>query len=239
MALPLNVGILVYNYQAIDIVGPTDLLNSSSKAWAKSLRPFIPVEDGVIERAPDFKFYHIGLTDEPVRLLTSNLVITPSTTVDECPELDILLIGGSAPVTFQLAEPYANLIRRHVTSGKLTFSTCTGAAVLAASGVLDGKAATINNIEYSWATKKSPCVKWTKERKWIVDGNQWTASGAVAGMDMFAHWIKENYGLGVLTLGALGLDYEPRDQNGLYTVLPKRYNGDGKQICTHYVPVYT
>ncbi|KAJ9611804.1 hypothetical protein, variant [Exophiala oligosperma] len=236
---PLNIGILVYDYQAIDIIGPTDLLNSSSKVLAERLRTFIPVDDEVIEQAPDFIFHHIGLTREPVRLLTSALTIVPSTTVHECPELDFLLIGGPAPVRFQLAEEYADFIRRHVASGKLTFSTCTGAAVLAAAGVLDGKSATINNIEYDWVKKRYPRVNWTKERKWIIDGNIWTAGGAVAGMDMFSHWLKENYGLSVLTNGALGLDYEPRDYDGLFTVLPKRYDDEGEQISTHHVPLYT
>ncbi|KIW15102.1 hypothetical protein PV08_07889 [Exophiala spinifera] len=235
---PISVGILVYDYQAIDAVGPTDLLNSSSKLLANILRKFIPVEEEVLERAPDFTFHHIGLTREPVQLLTSNIFIVPTTTVDECPDIDLLLIPGPAPVEFQLSEKYAAFIRRHVAEGKLTFSTCTGAAVLAAAGVLDGKAATINNVEYAWVAKKYPQVKWTKERKWIVDGNLWTASGAVAGMDMFAHWLKENFGLAVLTLGALGLDYEPRDDSGLFTVLPKRYGDDGEQIATHHVPVY-
>ncbi|KAJ9646750.1 uncharacterized protein PV06_10495 [Exophiala oligosperma] len=235
---PVNVGSLVYNYQAIDVIGPTDLLNSSGAEIASILKQLIPIEDEVLERAPDFKFHHIGLTRDPVKLLTSNYEVIPTTTVDDCPELDILLIGGPDPLSFQLAPKYAEFIRRHVASGKPTFSTCTGAAVLAAAGVLDGKKATINNIEYNWVSKQFPKVKWTKERKWIIDGNLWTASGAVAGMDMFAHWIKENYGLAILTHGALGLDFEPRDSDGLFTVLPKRYGKDGKQIATHHVPVY-
>ncbi|KAK4942067.1 hypothetical protein LTR10_018103 [Elasticomyces elasticus] len=236
---PLQFGSLVYNYQAIDVIGPTDLLNSASKALAKSLQKFIPIEDEVIERAPDFVFHHIGLTLEPVQLLSSAITIVPTTTVEECPELDCLLIGGPAPVGFQLPDKYADFIRRHVAAGKIVFSTCTGAAVLAAAGVLDGKAATINIVEYDWVRKQFPRVKWTKEQKWVIDGNIWTAQGAVAGMDMFAYWLKENYGLKVLTNGALGLDYEPRDSNGLLNVLPKRYDEDGKQIATHHIPQYT
>lgn len=58
-------------------------------------------------------------------------------------------------------------------------------------------------------------------------------------MDMFLHWLKENYGLSVVTNGALGLDYEPRDYDGLFTVLTRRYDDEGEQICTHHVPLYT
>lgn len=235
---PVHIGSLVYDYQAIDVIGPFDLLNSSSKALARELQKYIPIDDEVLERAPDFVFHHIGLTLEPVHLLTSNITIVPSTTVEECPELDLLLIGGPAPDGFKLPEKYADFIRRHVAAKKTVFTTCTGAAALAATGVLDGKRATINIVEYDWTKKAFPRVKWTKEQKWVVDGNLWTGSGAVAGMDMIAQWLKENYGLNILTNGALGLDYEPRDINGFLTVLPKRYDENGKQIATHHVPKY-
>jgi transcriptional regulator GlxA family with amidase domain len=235
---PVHIGSLVYDYQAIDVIGPFDLLNSSSKGLAKLLQDYIPIDDEVLKQAPEFVFHHIGLTLEPVRLLTSEVTIVPSTTVDECPELDLLLLGGPAPDEFKLPAKYADFIRRHAAAGKTIFTTCTGAAVLAATGVLDGRKATINNVEYDWTRKAFPRVKWTKEQKWVVDGNLWTGSGAVAGMDMIAHWLLENYGLKVLTNGALGLEYEPRDINGLYNVLPKRYDENGKQIATHHVPNY-
>jgi transcriptional regulator GlxA family with amidase domain len=67
-----------------------------------------------------------------------------------------------------------------------------------------------------------------------VDGNIWTGSGAVAGMDMIAHWLKENYGLDVLMAGAAGLDFEPRDvQGGLDTVLEQRHDKRGKRLSPH------
>jgi transcriptional regulator GlxA family with amidase domain len=162
----------------------------------------------------------------------------PTTTIDECPELDCLLLGGPNPESFKLHPKYAEFIRRHVAAGKLLFTTCTGAFVAASAGVLDGKNATINHVEYEWVKKRFPQVNWTKEKQWVVDGNLWTGSGAVAGMDMIAHWIKESFGLDVLTAGALGLDFEPRDIDGLLTVLPKRYNADGKQISTHVYKYY-
>jgi transcriptional regulator GlxA family with amidase domain len=69
--------------------------------------------------------------------------------------------------------------------------------------------------------------------KGVVDGNIWTGTGAVAGMDMFAHWIKENFGMKVLIQGSSGLDYEPRNKEGLFDVLPQRYDENGKHLSTH------
>lgn len=230
---PLQFGVLVYDFQAIDVIGPTDLVNSSSKAYLQACSSFMKIDPEVLSRTRDFTFHHIGVTRDPVILASSSITLVPSTTVDECPELDILLLGGPDPVNFELHPKFADLIRNHVAAGKLLFTTCTGAAVAAAAGVLDGKRATINHAVIPFVKQKFPNVNWTDEKKWVVDGNFWTAGGAVAGMDMFAHWLKEKFGLDVLILGSSLLDYEPRDIDGILNVLPKRFDESGKQLPTH------
>lgn len=232
----LHIGCLVFDYQAIDVIGPCDLLNSCSKRYATAMTFYGPVEQEALQNAPDFVFHHIGENLKPVPLLTSGLTLVPTTTVDDCPELDALIVGGPNPTRFTIPPEYKTLIQRHVAAGKLLFTTCTGAAVIAAAGVLDGRNATINNLEYNWVVKQYPAVKWTKAKKWVVDRNIWTGSGAVAGMDMFAHWVKESFGLPVLRQGSLALDYEPRDIDGLFTVLAPRFDSSGKQISTHVFP---
>ncbi|KAI1358323.1 class I glutamine amidotransferase-like protein [Xylaria arbuscula] len=235
---PITFGALVYDYQAMDVMGPTDLINSSGQDLLRALQVYAPIDDSIISRAPKVIFHHIGLTKEPVALLSSHVTIVPTTTIHECPELDCLILGGPNPEPFQLHPEYAEFIRRHVAAGKLLFTTCTGAYVAALAGVLDGKKATVNHIEFEWIKKRFPKVQWSMDKQWVVDGQIWTGSGASAGMDMVAHWIKENYGLDVLTAGALGLDFEPRDIDGLFTVLPKRYDANGKQISTHVYKHY-
>ncbi|KAL3449860.1 class I glutamine amidotransferase-like protein [Aspergillus insuetus] len=233
---PLQIGTLVFDYQAIDIIGPCDVLNSSSKYLLNGISIYTPIDPNVIEKAPELVFHHIGETLDPVKLLTSTITIVPTITADEVPPLDILIVGGDSPEYTHLPPKLQDLIRRHVASGKLLFTTCTGAAVAAATGVLDGKNATVNNLEFEWIVKAYPKVKWTKAKKWIVDGNIWTGSGAVAGMDMVAHWVRENYGLEVLRAACLSLDYEPRDQDGLFTVFPERFDADGNKVSTHVFP---
>ncbi|KAE8447154.1 hypothetical protein EG329_010985 [Mollisiaceae sp. DMI_Dod_QoI] len=236
---PIHFGCLVFDYQAIDVIGPTDLLNSSSKDLMEAISYFGPVDENTIARAPQFVFHHIGVTRDPVTLLTSYITIVPTDTVDDCPDLDCLLVPGPNPVDFELHPKFVDFVRRHVAAGKLLFTNCTGASVVAGTGVLDGKTATVNNVEYEYVKGKYPKVKWTRDKKWIVDGKIWTASGAVAGMDMFSHWLTENYGMDVLVQGALSLDYEPRDSDGLLNVIPKRYDASGKQISTHVFKYHT
>ncbi|KAJ5869295.1 DJ-1 domain InhA-type [Penicillium solitum] len=230
---PIHLGILVYDYQAIDIVGPIDLLHSANSRFLEVSKMFGPINDDAISQAPDFVFHHVGITKDPFRLSTSAITLSPNTTVDDCPELDIILLGGPSPEGFKLHLKYIELIRQHISTGKLLFTTCTGSAVLASTGLLDGKNATINHAGYKWAKKNYPVVNWTKEKKWVVDGNIWTAAGAVAGMDMVACWLKEQFGLEVLTYAARNLDYEPRGVDGVSLVIPRRYDEWGRQISTH------
>ena len=229
----IHIGCPVYDYQAIDVIGPTDLLNSASKEFAELAKTIGAVDDETVARAPNFVFHHIGVTREPVTLYTSKLTITPTTTVDECPELDILLLGGPDPVTFELHPKYADLVRRHVAAGKLLFTNCTGGAVAASTGILDGREATLNHAGLEFARQRYPKVRWTGEKKWVIDGNIWPAAGAVAGMDMVSYYLRENFGNKLFTFAASNLDYEPRDVHGQFTILPKRFDANGKQIATH------
>ncbi|TFA97401.1 hypothetical protein CCMA1212_010868 [Trichoderma ghanense] len=234
----IHVGIIVFAYQVVDSAGPTDLLTSARKSVLKAVQQYGPIDEEIISRAPEFVFHHIGVNRDPVLLGSSQLTIVPSTTVDECPEIDILLVPGPYLHNFELHPKQAEFIRKHVAAGKLLWTTCTGASVVASTGVLDGKTATVNNVEYSWVRKRWPEVNWTREKKWIVDDNVWTSSGASAGVDMVAHWLKENYGLDLLIQASNSLDYEARDADGLYTVFPQRYNVKGNKLSTHVFRYY-
>ncbi|KAJ8115113.1 hypothetical protein OPT61_g3161 [Boeremia exigua] len=234
---PIHFGCLLFDYQPIDVLGPTDLVNTANRRYMQSISAISRVDKDTIACAPEIVFHHISTTLDPVHLDSSTLTIVPTTTVDDCPEMDYLLIGGPDPATFKLHPELAGFIRRHVAAGKTLFTNCSGSAVVASTGVLNGKKATVNNVAYQLVKEVYPDVQWTKETKWVIDGNIWTAGGAISGMDMFAYWLKENFGMDVLIHAASLLDFEPRDINGVMNVIPKRYDDKGKQLFTHTFPL--
>jgi transcriptional regulator GlxA family with amidase domain len=221
---PLQFGVLMIPYQTLDAAGPLDILLSCSKKLAGPLEAAgFPGMAGMTEKAIDIEFHHINETMDPVAL-TAGIKVLPTTTCDDCPPLDFLLIGGPDPFTFQLSDRFADFLRAHVKAGKGIFTTCTGALAIAPSGVLDGINATTNHGALEIAKKVNPDVKWT-QKQWVVDGNFWTAGGACAGMDMMAGWVIDNYGMDVARLAFSALDYEPRDING-NRVLPQQHGVD-------------
>jgi putative intracellular protease/amidase len=63
-------------------------------------------------------------------------------------------------------------------------SVCTGARVLAGSGVLNGKRATTNKSAWDFATAKGigENITWVPSARWTMDGKVWTSSGVSAGL---------------------------------------------------------
>jgi len=218
---PIQFGVLMIPYQTLDVAGPLDILSSCSKTLTAPLEATgAPGTAGMTKKAIDIEFHHINETMDPVAL-TAGMKVLPTTTCDDCPPLDFLLIGGPDPFNFHLSDRFAEFLRAHVKAGKGLFATCTGGLAIAPSGILDGKNATTNHGALEIAKKMSPNVRWT-QKQWVVDGNIWTAGGACAGMDMMAHWVIQNYGMDIARLGLYQLDFEPRDIEG-NRVLPQQH----------------
>ena len=224
---PLNFGILLTPVQALDIIGPFDILNSSS-ATAFNLAAQWGVDvSNLLNPPPDFVFHFVGEDLSPVTLF-GGVKIVPTITVDDCPELEYLLVGGSDPTNYKLTKGFAKIIQDHVARGKTLFSTCTGAWTLAEACVLDGKKATMNHMFVRKGQEAYPKVDWRVDAQWVNDGQIWTAGGAVAGMDMVASWLVKDFGVDIVNFGLQGLDFEPRDINGDANVVLPKQRGAGR-----------
>ena len=154
------------------VAGPLDVLSSSSIPYLKLGEDFgLPV--GLSEKGIDIQFHHIGQSIEPVTH-SAGFKSTPTTTIDKCPKLDYLLIGGPEPSYINGLPPaMASFIRERSEQVKILFTTCSGGMVAAAAGVLTGKNATTNHGIVPIAKQMMPHVKWTAEKQWVIDGKFW------------------------------------------------------------------
>jgi transcriptional regulator GlxA family with amidase domain len=98
---------------------------------------------------------------------------------------DILLVPGGIG-TRQLVESpgFLERLRKVAGASEIVASVCTGSALLARAGLLDGKRATSNKLAFEWVVSQGPKVNWQRRARWVVDGSVWTSSGIAAGMDM-------------------------------------------------------
>lgn len=73
-------------------------------------------------------------------------------------------------------------------------SVCTGSALLAAAGILDGRHATTNKNAFDWVRNHGTSVLWEREPRWVRDGNIYTAAGVSAGTDMAVGFVADQFG---------------------------------------------
>lgn len=91
---------------------------------------------------------------------------------------------------------------------KITTSVCTGAAVLAHAGVLDGKPAATNHQAFEWVTSFGPRVLWDNVSRWVDAGRYVTSAGVSAGTDMAFHLVDRLAGRAVAEAAAKQAEYD-------------------------------
>ncbi|EFB91818.1 hypothetical protein HMPREF7215_1416, partial [Pyramidobacter piscolens W5455] len=73
-------------------------------------------------------------------------------------------------------------------------SVCTGSALLAGCGALNGREATSNKRALDWVTSCGEKVLWRGQARWVADGKFYTSSGVSAGMDMALGFVADRFG---------------------------------------------
>ena len=119
-------------------------------------------------------------------------------TFETLPEVDILLIPGGAGTRSGVDnQGLLDGILKIATCTPVVATVCTGAALLAKTGFLDGKSATTNKTAWEWVIAQGPHVDWSCPPRWVdcVDADSltgWITSGGVsAGTDMALGLIKK------------------------------------------------
>jgi len=116
-------------------------------------------------------------------------------TLDDAPHIDFLFIPGGLGTRKEVNnKKLIHWIKERSAKAEMILSVCTGAALLAQAGVLDNKNATTNKMSFDWVAEQGPHVKWSKDARWVEDGNIVTSSGVAAGTDMSLYVISSLYG---------------------------------------------
>jgi transcriptional regulator GlxA family with amidase domain len=103
----------------------------------------------------------------------------------DCPPLDLLLIPGGAGTRTEVNNPVMiDWLRRRVPEIATVMTVCSGTALLARTGLLDGRRATTNKMFFHEVAESGPQVEWVREARWVEDGKFATSSGVSAGIDM-------------------------------------------------------
>jgi putative intracellular protease/amidase len=103
----------------------------------------------------------------------------------DCPSFDILLVPGGRGTRREVENPLLlDWLQSQAQEAQYTTSVCTGSALLARAGLLDGRRATTNKAAFEWVASQGKQVDWQKQARWVEDDHFFTSSGVSAGIDM-------------------------------------------------------
>jgi transcriptional regulator GlxA family with amidase domain len=187
--------VLFEGFTVLDVYGPVQAFGS-----CRVTRP-----DG-----PPHRFFQIfTIADRPGPVRSGE---GPSSHADhafaDAPAYDILLVPGGFGTRAAVADT-AFLSRLAAASERASVTTtvCTGSALLARTGLMDGRRATSNKIAWDWVLQQGPRVLWKRKARWVDDGNLVTSSGVSAGIDMTLALIARLHGRDMAVSAARNMEY--------------------------------
>ena len=158
---PLQILALVFDdYETLDLHGPVEMLGHMKNVQIKL------VGDKSI-----------------IRSYQGPKVVT-DVSMDSVTPCDLFIVpGGLGTRKLVEDEELMAWLRKQVSVSGKVFSICTGSALLAKAGILDGVNATTNKMAYQWVTGLAGQVNWQPSARWVDDGKYLTSSGVSAGTD--------------------------------------------------------
>jgi transcriptional regulator GlxA family with amidase domain len=122
--------------------------------------------------------------------------------LDHIAGADTVFVPGIANPTMPISEDVIEAIRDAAANGARIASICTGAFVLAAAGLLDGKRATTHWLAADELAKLYPSIIVDPNVLFVDNGNILTSAGAAAGLDLCLHMVRSDLGSAVASKAA-------------------------------------
>ena len=166
----LSVGILIFpDVEELDFVGPWEVFTMAKLGGAA------------------IDAFTVGWPDTNITC-AKGLKVTADYAFADAPHADIVLIpGGRATRPPAQDDGFNPPIRSYLAAATWQTSVCTGAALLARAGFLEGRQATTNRGALDFLRAHAPHT-YILDRRYVRDGNVITSAGVSAGIDM-ALWL--------------------------------------------------
>ena len=152
---------------------------------------FGPAE--IFSKVPGLQVRFVSEDGEPVTS-SQGVQILPDTTFDSLVCDTVIVPGGQGTRALVKDADFLARIHKMASCTSLVCSICTGSAVLAAAGLLEGYAATSNKLAFEWATSFGKDIDWKSSARWVHDQDRWTSSGVAAGIDMAVAFVSHFFG---------------------------------------------
>ncbi len=173
-------------FQTLDYFGPIEMLG---------------------DPAYDIEIITVAKSSDPVPSRHGQRIVVDAV-LSEKHDYDLLFIpGGDSALIEAQDQDLMQWIKDASEHAERVMAVCTGTVLLAMTGVLDGRKATTNKLDFAETTPLAPNVNWVKEARWVEDDKYFTSSGVSAGIDMALAVIANLYGMDKAEKTAEGCEY--------------------------------
>jgi transcriptional regulator GlxA family with amidase domain len=158
--------------------------------------PWEAFQDAIVSDSAGFMLYTVAPTRASIRS-SGGMEIVPRYALAHTPQPKVVVIpaqaGGRQAVS---TTPQKTEWIRHVASNAdVVMSVCTGAFLLARTGLLDGLSATTHHDHYDEFAAQFPDVRLLRGRRFVDNGKFVTAGGLTSGVDGALHVVARYYGI--------------------------------------------
>ncbi|HEX2909728.1 MAG TPA: DJ-1/PfpI family protein [Chloroflexia bacterium] len=195
---PLNVGILIFNeVEVLDFCGPFEVFSVTRRTGVNS-------QD---ETNKPFAVFTIAETDRIVRT-RGGMLVQPHYNIQNHPPVDILVVPGGWGTRKEVDNPVLiEWLAKISGETQLNTSVCTGAFLLAKTGLLDGHKATTHWLSLDRMEQTFPRVQVIRNTRWVDEGAIISSAGISAGIDMSLHIVERLLGREVAEQTARQMEY--------------------------------
>src|SRR5213078_1590941 len=167
-----------------------------------------------------FRLYTVSESTAPIHT-SGGMKIVPDYTFENAPAPKVIVI----PAQNKPSEATLEWIRKSTKTTDVTMSVCTGAFVLARTGLLSGKAATTYHGAFVRFANEFPDINLKRGARFVEDANLATAGGLSSGIDLALRVVERYFGREVAQKTAYDLEYQRQgwmnpDSNQAYSAMP-------------------
>src|SRR5437868_14905582 len=210
---------------------PVAFLISEGAVMIDFTGPWEVFQDVMVPGRTDHPFHLYTVSESTSPIHTSGgMKIVPEYTFGNAPAPKVIVI----PAQSEPSEATLEWIRKSTKSTDVTMSVCTGAFVLAKTGLLSGKAATTFHGAFVSFANEFPEIHLKRGARFVEDGNLATAGGLSSGIDLALRVVERYFGREIAQKTAYDMEYQGQgwmnsDSNKLYPA--KRVSTAEQTIC--------
>ncbi|MBT2425546.1 helix-turn-helix domain-containing protein [Streptomyces sp. ISL-112] len=142
---------------------------------------------------PRYRLLVCGGEDGPLRT-TGGLELTTPYGLEAISRAGTVVVPAWRSITSPPPAEALDALRRAHEEGARIVGLCTGAFVLAAAGLLDGRPATTHWMYAPTLAKRYPSVHVDPRELFVDDGDVLTSAGTAAGIDLCLHIVRTDHG---------------------------------------------